>query len=103
RKHLQYFVIHQWPTYLIPVMNMMLAGTTSRVLYPALWNDLLLSFGLYLPTSKLLSTEEMISEFKKYSVNQPLFTASDIYEILRLFASHLQRTSEYQNLDLIDY
>lgn len=103
RKHLQYFVIHRFPDYLISVMEMMLKGMSSSTIYPPLWNDLLLSFGLYLP-AKAISTKEIIIEFKKYSLNQPLFTSSEIYDIMRLFHQHFQaQLTTRPNQDLLDF
>lgn len=86
RKHLQYSVIYQFPSYLTQIMALLLKGMSNFKLFPAFWNDMLLSFGLYLRPG--ICDREAMNELKKYANSQPLFSSSELYSLLQMVAQH---------------
>lgn len=125
RKHLQHMVICRFPIYLQPVIQRLLKGMDSLSLYPAVWNDALLSFGLYLPNDNL-QLKDLMFEIKKYAESQPIFSAHEVianvykkrknfyliqflylkqlYALLTLLLSHFSKLKEKKpRLELLQY
>ncbi|XP_015788920.1 ectopic P granules protein 5 homolog [Tetranychus urticae] len=103
RKHLQYMVICRFPSYLHPVIQNLLRGMDSFLLYPGLWNDILLSFGFYLPANKT-KLIDLVNEMRKYAESQPIFSTYELHNLLSLFTNHFKQIKEEKiRIDLIDY
>lgn len=94
RKHLQYSLMFQFPVYLTNIITLLLKGMSQFHLYPALWNDVLLSFGLYIKPQ--LSPPDVVLEIKKYANSQPLFSSSELFALLKLMAQHFSEMKKQQ-------
>lgn len=81
RKHLQYVIIGYFPTYLHEALGILLRGMNECSVYPALWNDVLLSFGFYIPPN-IGDMNYFYSELKKYANHQPLFSSNEVRNYL---------------------
>lgn len=94
------------------------------LLYPSLWNDILLSFGFYLPSNKS-KLSDLVNEIRKYAESQPIFSTCEVksyyfqvkipnanivqlklqlHNLLVLFTNHFQRIKEEKtSINLIEH
>ncbi|CAG2105434.1 unnamed protein product [Medioppia subpectinata] len=102
RKHLQYALIFRFPQYLPDVFNILLKRMKEQSISPCLWNDVLLSFGFFI-TQEDVDLSHFYLELKKYSNNQPLFTANELFDILSLMSTHLSEAYREISVEFLDH